>query len=984
MPNLDITTNLQLTSSKILENIETNLKTTDSFVKRHIGANQEEINQMLKLLGFSTLEQLIEATIPKNIRISQPLKLPASQSEYAALVQLKSIASKNQIYRSFIGMGYYDSITPPVIQRNILENPGWYTAYTPYQAEIAQGRLEALFNFQTMIVELTGLEIANASLLDEGTAAAEAMSMSYGLCKNKDADAFFVSSHCHPQTIEVVKTRANPLGIKIIVDDHRFFEFEVPIFGALLQYPATHGVIYDYRSFIDKVHEMQGLVAVTSDLLSLALLTPPGEIGADIAVGSSQRFGVPLGYGGPHAAYLATREAYKRQIPGRIVGLSKDTQGNPALRLALQTREQHIRRDKATSNICTAQVLLAVIASMYGVYHGAEGIKAIAQRIHQLTVILSAGLKRLNYSIEDEHFFDTIQIGVNNSSASAIIELAQTRKINLRLVDERCVGISLDETTTVQDIIDLWHIFAVQDELSFTFTEIAETVKFDLPDFCRRTTDYLTSPVFSNYHSESKLLRYLHQLETKDLALNTSMIPLGSCTMKLNAAAEMFPVTWPEFAKIHPFAPLSQTEGYQILFEQLENWLGEITGFDGVSLQPNAGSQGEYAGLQVIRKYHQSRGEGHRNICLIPESAHGTNPASAVMCGMKVLAVKCDKDGNIDTADLDEKAHKHTENLGALMVTYPSTHGVFEMEIIKICDIIHRNKGQVYMDGANMNAQVGLCRPADFGADVCHLNLHKTFCVPHGGGGPGMGPIGVKSHLVPFLPSVSIEKYTKPNDKNGKVEQSIGAISAAPWGSASISVISWMYIAMMGTQGLTEATKVAILNANYMAKRLQGYYPILFKGTSGCVAHECIIDLRSLKERAGVEVDDIAKRLMDFGFHAPTVSWPVVGTMMIEPTESEDKEELDRFCEAMIAIYKEVEAIENGSIDPENNPLKNAPHTAKRVICGEWNRPYSREQAAYPAPWTKQYKFWPIVGRIDNAYGDRNLVCSCEGMKVYQ
>ncbi|BBA79182.1 glycine dehydrogenase [cyanobacterium endosymbiont of Rhopalodia gibberula] len=984
MPNLDITTNPQLTPSKTIENIENNLETTDSFVKRHIGANKEEIKEMLKVLGFSSLEQLIEATVPNSIRMSQPLKLPASQSEYAALVQLKSIASKNQIYRSFIGMGYYDCITPPVIQRNILENPGWYTAYTPYQAEIAQGRLEALFNFQTMIVELTGLEIANASLLDEGTAAAEAMSMSYGLCKNKDAYAFFVSSHCHPQTIEVIKTRANPLGIKIIVDDHRFFEFEVPIFGALLQYPATHGIIYDYRSFIDKVHKMKGLVTVAADLLSLALLTPPGEIGADIAVGSSQRFGVPLGYGGPHAAYFATRESHKRQIPGRIVGLSKDTQGNPALRLALQTREQHIRRDKATSNICTAQVLLAVIASMYGVYHGAKGIKAIAQRIHQLTVILSAGLKRLNYSVDDEPFFDTIRIGVGSASALAVIKVAQTRKINLRLVDEGCVGISLDETTTVQDIIDLWQIFAAQDKLSFTVTEIAETVKFDLPDFCRRTTDYLTSPVFNHYHSESKLLRYLHQLETKDLALNTSMIPLGSCTMKLNAAAEMFPVTWPEFAKIHPFAPLSQTEGYQILFEQLKNWLGEITGFEGISLQPNAGSQGEYAGLQVIRKYHQNRGEGHRNICLIPESAHGTNPASAVMCGMKVVAVKCDKDGNIDTVDLDEKAKKYTKNLGALMVTYPSTHGVFETEIIKICDIIHRNKGQVYMDGANMNAQVGLCRPADFGADVCHLNLHKTFCVPHGGGGPGMGPIGVKSHLVPFLPSVAIEKYTNPNDNNDKAEQSIGAISAAPWGSASICVISWMYIAMMGTQGLTEATKVAILNANYIAERLQGYYPILFKGTFGCVAHECIIDLRSLKKRAGVEVDDIAKRLMDFGFHAPTVSWPVIGTMMIEPTESEDKEELDRFCEAMITIYKEVEAIENSSIDPENNPLKNAPHTAQTVICGEWNRPYSREQAAYPAPWTKQYKFWPIVGRIDNAYGDRNLVCSCEGMEVYQ
>ncbi len=984
MPNLDITTNLQLTASNPSENIENILAPRDSFVNRHIGPNNEEIEQMLKVLGFSTLDQLIDATVPQSIRLSQPLKLPEPQSEYGALAQLKSIASKNKIYRSYIGMGYYDCITPPVIQRNILENPGWYTAYTPYQAEIAQGRLEALLNFQTMIVELTGLEIANASLLDEGTAAAEAMSLSYGACKNKEANAFFVSSHCHPQTIEVIRTRANPLDIEVIVGDHRFFEFEKPIFGALLQYPATDGVIHDYRSFIEKVHERKGLVTVAADPLSLALLTPPGEFGADIAVGSTQRFGVPLGYGGPHAAYFATRESYKRQIPGRIVGVSKDAQGKPALRLALQTREQHIRREKATSNICTAQVLLAVIASMYGVYHGQEGIKNIAQRIHQLTVILAAGLKRLNYSIDDEPFFDTIRVGVGNASASAVIKAAQSRKINLRLVDEGGVGISLDETTTVQDIIDLWQIFAAKDELPFTVTDIAETVNFNLPAFCQRTTNYLTDPVFNRYHSESELLRYLHQLEAKDLALNTSMIPLGSCTMKLNAAAEMFPVTWPEFGKIHPFAPLSQTEGYQILFEQLETWLGEITGFDGISLQPNAGSQGEYAGLQVIRQYHHSRGEGQRNICLIPESAHGTNPASAVMCGMKVVAVKCDKDGNIDIADLDKKAQKHAKNLGALMVTYPSTHGVFETEIIEICEIVHRNGGQVYMDGANMNAQVGLCRPADFGADVCHLNLHKTFCIPHGGGGPGMGPIGVKSHLVPFLPSVALEPYTNPFDNNGKPKDSIGAISAAPWGSASILVISWMYIAMMGTPGLTDATKVAILNANYMAERLKDYYPILFKGASGCVAHECIIDLRPLKRRAGVEVDDIAKRLMDFGFHAPTVSWPVIGTMMIEPTESEDKAELDRFCEAMIAIYKEAEAIENEAIDPENNPLKKAPHTAQMVICGEWNRPYSREQGAYPAPWTKESKFWPVVGRIDNAYGDRNLVCSCEGMDAYQ
>ena len=834
-----------------------------------------------------------------------------------------------------------------------------------------------------MIVELTGLEIANASLLDEGTAAAEAMSMSYGLCKNKNANAFFVDCHCHPQTIEVIKTRAYPLGIELIIADHRFFEFEQEIFGALLQYPATDGTIYDYRTFIESAHDKGALVTVAADPLSLALLTPPGEFGADIAVGSTQRFGVPLGYGGPHAAYFATREAYKRKIPGRIVGVSKDAQGNPALRLALQTREQHIRRDKATSNICTAQVLLAVTAGMYGVYHGPEGVKNIAQRIHQLTVILAKGLQKLSYTVNDEPFFDTVRVGVGDASVKAVIAAAAERKINLRLYTEGVLCISLDETTTVHDVVELWQIFAAKDELPFTVEEIAEEVNFDLPIFFQRTSEYLTDPVFNQYHSESKLLRYLHQLESKDLALNTSMIPLGSCTMKLNSAAEMMPVTWPEFGKLHPFAPLSQTEGYQILFQQLEVWLGEITGFDGISLQPNAGSQGEYAGLQVIRQYHENRGEANRNICLIPESAHGTNPASAVMCGMKVVPVKCDKEGNIDIADLQKQAEKHSENLGALMVTYPSTHGVFEEEIINICNIVHNHGGQVYMDGANMNAQVGVCRPADFGADVCHLNLHKTFCIPHGGGGPGMGPIGVKEHLIPFLPTTNLDKFTDPNS-NGKVDTSIGAISAAPWGSASILVISWMYIAMMGEKGLTEATKVAILNANYMASRLADYYPILFKGASGCVAHECIIDLRPLKNQAEVGVDDIAKRLMDFGFHAPTVSWPVGGTMMVEPTESEDLAELDRFCDAMITIHQEAQAIADGTIDPANNPLKNAPHTAEMVICQEWDRPYSREKAAYPASWSKEHKFWPTVGRIDNAYGDRNLVCSCEGMDAYK
>ena len=983
MPNLDITANQPKTNDNRTYNIENTLAPTDSFINRHIGPNSQEIDKMLKVLGFSSLDKLIDATVPQGIRLSKTLILPEAQSEYGALAQLKSIASNNQIFRSYIGMGYHDCITPPVIQRNILENPGWYTAYTPYQAEIAQGRLKALLNYQTMIVELTGLEIANASLLDEGTAAAEAMSMSYGLCKNKNANAFFVDCHCHPQTIEVIKTRAYPLGIELIIADHRFFEFEQEIFGALLQYPATDGTIYDYRTFIESAHDKGALVTVAADPLSLALLTPPGEFGADIAVGSTQRFGVPLGYGGPHAAYFATREAYKRKIPGRIVGVSKDAQGNPALRLALQTREQHIRRDKATSNICTAQVLLAVIAGMYGVYHGPEGVKNIAQRIHQLTVILAKGLQKLSYTVNDEPFFDTVRVGVGDASVKAVIAAAAERKINLRLYTEGVLCISLDETTTVHDVVELWQIFAAKDELPFTVEEIAEEVNFDLPIFFQRTSEYLTDPVFNQYHSESKLLRYLHQLESKDLALNTSMIPLGSCTMKLNSAAEMMPVTWPEFGKLHPFAPLSQTEGYQILFQQLEVWLGEITGFDGISLQPNAGSQGEYAGLQVIRQYHENRGEANRNICLIPESAHGTNPASAVMCGMKVVPVKCDKEGNIDIADLQKQAEKHSENLGALMVTYPSTHGVFEEEIINICNIVHNHGGQVYMDGANMNAQVGVCRPADFGADVCHLNLHKTFCIPHGGGGPGMGPIGVKEHLIPFLPTTNLDKFTNPNS-NGKVETSIGAISAAPWGSASILVISWMYIAMMGEKGLTEATKVAILNANYMASRLADYYPILFKGASGCVAHECIIDLRPLKNQAEVGVDDIAKRLMDFGFHAPTVSWPVGGTMMVEPTESEDLAELDRFCDAMITIHQEAQAIADGTIDPANNPLKNAPHTAEMVICQEWDRPYSREKAAYPASWSKEHKFWPTVGRIDNAYGDRNLVCSCEGMDAYK
>ena len=949
-----------------------------NFTQRHIGPNPDDIQQMLDTLGISNLDDLIDKTVPQAIRFRQELKLPPAQSEYAALAKLKQIADKNQVYRSFIGTGYYDCITPAVIQRNILENPGWYTAYTPYQPEIAQGRLEALLNFQTMIIDLTGLEIANASLLDEATAAAEAMSMSYGVCKNKSHN-YFVSDKCHPQTIDVLQTRAKPLGINIIIADHQTFDFTETIFGAVLQYPATDGTIYDYRNFIEKSHAQGALVTIAADPLSLTLLTPPGELGADIAVGSTQRFGIPLGFGGPHAAYFATKEEYKRLVPGRIVGVSKDIHGKPAYRLALQTREQHIRRDKATSNICTAQVLLAVMASMYAVYHGPDGLREIAENIHQLTATLAAGLKKLGYKITSENFFDTLRVELGNTKLEEILDAANERNINLRIFDNSTVGISLDETTTETDLIDIWQIFALKDQLPFT----VEGLPISHAQLSRESK-YLTHPVFNRYHSETELLRYLHQLESKDLSLTTSMIPLGSCTMKLNATAEMIPVTWEQFGKIHPFAPISQTRGYQILFQQLETWLSEITGFAGISLQPNAGSQGEYAGLLVIHEYHQSRGEGHRNVCLIPQSAHGTNPASAVMCGMKVVGIACDDHGNIDVEDLKAKAEKHSHELAALMVTYPSTHGVFEEAIQEICAVIHSHGGQVYMDGANMNAQVGICRPGDFGADVCHLNLHKTFCIPHGGGGPGMGPIGVASHLVPFLPGHFVTTIQENNPKS-KIQNPkfTGAVSAAPWGSASILVISWMYIIMMGADGLTEATKIAILNANYIAKKLESYYPVLYQGKNGLVAHECILDLRSLKKSAQIEIDDVAKRLMDYGFHAPTVSWPVAGTIMVEPTESESKQELDRFCDALIAIREEVAAIESGKMDIHDNLLKNAPHTAESLIIGEWKHPYSREQAAYPASWSKEYKFWPSVGRIDAAFGDRNFVCSCLPMEAY-
>ena len=1035
---------LVLYSSKIESNQQQNLAPIDGFARRHIGPTPTEILQMLDVLGIDKFDDLIDKTVPAAIRIQQPLELLAAKSEYAALAELKEIAATNQVFRSYIGTGYHDCITPPVIGRNILENPGWYTAYTPYQAEIAQGRLEALLNFQTMIIDLTGLEIANASLLDEGTAAAEAMTVSYGVSNTsaKLSDrrgSFFVAQDCHPQTIEVVQTRAKPLGINVIVGDHRDFKCDRTIFGALLQYPATDGAIYDYTDFIASAHEVGALVTVAADILSLCVLTPPGEFGADIAVGSTQRFGIPMGFGGPHAAYFATREEFKRQVPGRIVGVSKDANGKSALRLALQTREQHIRREKATSNICTAQVLLAVMASMYAVYHGPQRLKQIAEQVRSLTAILASGLQDLGYKIGAEPFFDTLRVELGDKPLSEILEAAQNRQINLRVFDEKTVGISLDETVTAADVQELWTIFAQEKDyigahgenvLNISLDAGAFTSSLMLPAFCDRTSSYLTHPVFNSYHSETELLRYMHRLEAKDLSLNTSMIPLGSCTMKLNATAEMLPVSWPEFSKIHPFAPSHQTRGYQMMFVQLEQWLAEITGFAGISLQPNAGSQGEYTGLLVIRQYHEHRGESHRNICLIPQSAHGTNPASAVMAGMKVVAVNCDSQGNIDVSDLQKKAEKHKNELAALMVTYPSTHGVFEAEIKEICEIVHQAGGQVYMDGANMNAQVGLCRPGDFGADVCHLNLHKTFCIPHGGGGPGMGPIGVMSHLVEFLPSTSIlnseqstvnsqqstvnsqqstvnsqqstvnseqstvnsqqrtvnSEQSTVNSEQSTVnsqQKSVGAVSAAPWGSASILTISWMYIRMMGGVGLTEATKVAILNANYMAKRLEYYYPVLYKGKSGLVAHECILDLRSLKKTAGIEVEDIAKRLMDYGYHAPTVSWPVAGTVMVEPTESESKQELDRFCDAMIAIRGEIAEIENGNVDAHNNVLKNAPHTAESLMVDEWNHPYTRAQAAYPTAWTREYKFWPAVGRIDNAFGDRNFVCSCLPMEAY-
>jgi glycine dehydrogenase len=937
-----------------------------SFVERHVGPDAGELSEMLQQIGYDSLESLIDATVPEGIRFRERLALPEPETEFEVLRKIREISSQNRIAKSYIGLGYHACVTPPVIQRNILENPGWYTAYTPYQAEIAQGRLEALLNFQTMVTDLTGLEIANASLLDESTAAAEGMAMCFALRKEPSVRAFFVSQTCHPQTIAVIETRARPLGIEVIIADHRAWNFSTPVFGALVQYPATDGTIHNYAELIKALHERHALVIVAADLLSLTLLVPPGEFGADVCVGSTQRFGVPLGFGGPHAAFFSTRDQFKRHMPGRLVGVSKDSAGRPGYRLSLQTREQHIRRDKATSNICTAQVLLAVIASTYAVYHGPIRLRRIAERIQLQTETLALALEKLGYEIGDDPRFDTLIVKLGQRR-DAILKKAGKRLINFRLFDDDSVGITLDETVSEEDLQSLLDLFIDDEPLSVQ--ELSENVTVDLPEEFVRHSPYLTHPVFNTHHTETGLMRYLHRLESRDLSLTTSMIPLGSCTMKLNGAAEMLPVTWPELGQIHPFAPETQTVGYRKLIVELESWLAEITGFDAVTIQPNSGSQGEYAGLLVIREFHRQLGQDQRTVCLIPTSAHGTNPASAAMAGFRVVPVQCDSLGNIDLVDLRQKAEQHAERLGALMVTYPSTHGVFEEAIREICDIIHKFGGQVYMDGANMNALVGLCRPADFGADVCHLNLHKTFCIPHGGGGPGVGPIGVKAHLAAYLPSHPLADLGR---KSG-----IGPVAAAPYGSASILGISWIYLRLMGPDGLSHATKIAITSANYVASRLAPFYPILYKGKNGLVAHECIIDLRQFRKSAGIEVEDVAKRLMDYGFHAPTMSWPVPGTLMIEPTESESKAELDRFCDAMVLIYGEIRAIETGEADPEDNVLKCSPHTAQDLLADHWDRSYSRESAAYPAPWTREHKFWPVVGRIDNVYGDRNLFCSC-------
>jgi len=948
-----------------------------NFIPRHIGPSDAEIGEMLKILGAASLEEFIDRAVPKKIRSRRPLELPPVKSERAALSYLRGMAERNEVFTSMIGMGYYGTITPKVILRNVLENPGWYTAYTPYQAEVSQGRLEALLNFQQMTVDLTGLELANASLLDEATAAAEAMAMARRIAKSS-AGKFFVDRDTHPQTVGVLETRARGFGIDIVIGDP-IKDLKAPeVFGAILSYPGSSGEVRDFRPVIAALHEAGAIAAMATDLLALALLAPPGELGADIAFGSAQRFGVPMGYGGPHAAFFATRDEYKRLMPGRVIGVSIDSKGNTALRMALQTREQHIRREKATSNICTAQVLLAVMASMFAVYHGPERIARMAERAHRLAEIFAAAIRSFGYEVTTRSFFDTLTIHVPGR-AHMLLAKAREKRINLRFLDADHLGVSFDQSTRRSELERLLSCFKTDALERIDLDKLDERIVEVIPEHLSRKSPFLTHPVFSAYHSETEMLRYLRYLQNKDIALDRSMIPLGSCTMKLNATTEMIPVTWRNFAMLHPFAPLEQTQGYQQLFEELEAMLAEITGFDAVSLQPNAGSQGEYAGLLAIKAYHEARGEAHRNVCLIPVSAHGTNPASAAMAGLKVLVVACDLQGNVDVGDLRAKAGQHAENLAALMVTYPSTHGVFEEAIREICDIVHEHGGQVYLDGANLNAQVGLMRPAELGADVCHMNLHKTFCIPHGGGGPGMGPIGVRAHLAPYLPGHRVVHGVNPA---AGPNQAQGQVSAAPWGSASILPISWAYIAMMGGEGLSRATKVAILNANYIARRLAPHFPVLYAGPSGHVAHECLIDMRDLRDRCGITVEDIAKRLVDFGFHAPTMSFPVPDTMMIEPTESESKRELDRFCDAMTTIREEIREVEEGRASRTDNVLKNAPHT-HHLLLEDWKKPYSREKAYFPLSSSRDDKYWPPVGRVDNVYGDRHLVCVCPPTESY-
>ncbi len=942
-------------------------KPLSEFVFRHIGSTEQQLEEMAVFLGFDGVDSVMDSVLPPGIRHKVQFDLPDGASETQTLSEMAALASKNQVFESLIGMGYSDVITPPVILRNILENPGWYTQYTPYQAEISQGRLEALLNFQTLVADLTGLPVANASLLDESTACGEAMTMMRAIAEKNPAQTFLLDEGCHPQTIGVVLTRAKPLGIEVKVTDPLTHDFaKDPVFGVLLAYPRTDGQVVDWKTTAHKAKAAGAMVTVTSDVMALLMLEAPGKWGADIVVGTAQRFGVPLGFGGPYAAFISCKDEHKRKLPGRIVGVSKDALGAPAIRLALQTREQHIRREKATSNICTAQVLLAVVASMYAVYHGPEGLKEIAARIHGLTGLMAAGLQGLGAKLSHAHFFDTLKVEMSSNEVKKILTAAQEKRINLREYKDG-VGISFDEASTMKSVTTLLGVFS--SILKSDCKDVAALKSIHgIPSSLTRASDYLKDPVFNTHHSETEMLRYIRKLESRDLSLTTSMIPLGSCTMKLNATAEMLPITWPGFSRMHPFAPESQTLGYLELTQVLNRWLASITGFDAVSLQPNAGSQGEYSGLLVIHEYHRQKGEGHRNICLIPASAHGTNPATATLAGLKVVVVKCDRHGNIDFDDLQAKAREHAANLSCLMVTYPSTHGVFESSIKDVCAAIHENGGQVYLDGANMNAQVGFCRPGDYGADVCHLNLHKTFCIPHGGGGPGMGPICVKSHLAPFLPGHPILQNSS---------DALGPVSSAPYGSASILPIPYAYIRLMGDEGLKKATIAAIMNANYIARRLDEHYPVLYRAKNGLVAHECIVDLRHLKASAGIEVEDVAKRLMDYGFHAPTVSFPVPGTLMIEPTESEAREELDRFCDAMILIRDEIRKVEKGEWDRKNNPVKNAPHTAPMIASDSWDKPYSRMTAAYPAVWLKDHKYWPYVARIDSAYGDRNLVCTC-------